>query len=147
LLAGISSLSRRIAGSGATLLQRLRSEPIGLIGDDPSRLALLVPVMDRRAKIDWDAHDLLVDRGAGYPYYPQLLGEAAWNAAGGSEAISLASARQGAAAGGGVHVGAGRRMLPDAARSGNKMATNREARNRRGWASAVCVPSPIRVGG
>lgn len=96
LIAGISALTRRIAQSQATFLQRLKSENVGLIDKDASRLALLYPITDLGAQIDKDAVDFLVTRGHGYPYYLQLLGAGSWNAAMGAELIGLAHAHQGA---------------------------------------------------
>jgi AAA ATPase-like protein len=96
LIAGISTLTRRIAQSKATFLQRLKSENVALIDRDASRLALLVPISERRVLIKPDALDFLVSRGNGYPYYLQLLGEGSWDASEGAQQIELSHAEHGA---------------------------------------------------
>ena len=95
LIAGISALTRRIAQSQATFLQRLKSENVGLIDKDASRLALLYPITDLGAQIDKHAVDFLVTPGHGYPYYLQLLG-GKLECRDGAELIGLAHAHQGA---------------------------------------------------
>ena len=64
---------------------------------DPSaaRLALVGPAARRHVAWEDEALDLLVRRSAGHPYYLQLFGWHAWEAAEGEDSITLAHAKAG----------------------------------------------------
>jgi hypothetical protein len=68
--------------------------PLGTLGDDTSREALVIPAA--AAGVAWDATavDRTVDGAMGYPYFLQEFGAATWNSAAGPD-ITLQDAQNG----------------------------------------------------
>ena len=96
LFSGLPSFRERLAGAG-TYASRLPVEEVGSLDPSAARLALVGPAARRHVAWEDEALDLLVRRSAGHPYYVQLFGWHAWEAAEGEATITLAHAKAGLA--------------------------------------------------
>ena len=101
VFSGLPSFRERLAGAG-TYANRLPVEEVGSLGPSAARLALVEPAARRHVAWEDEALDLLVRRSAGHPYYVQLFGWHAWEAAQkeaaqGEATITLAHAKAGLA--------------------------------------------------
>jgi hypothetical protein len=95
LMAGLPTLKDRIRHADGTFFDRLMWDPIGPIGIDSSRLAILEPIATGGNIIELAALDLLARESGGHPYFLQLLGDESWKAAVGSDAITMGHAQVG----------------------------------------------------
>ena len=82
----------------ASPLERQHFTLLGNLDPDATAAALEIPLRDAGRRIDPDALDMLVTGSAGFPYAVQLMGAAAWDAAGDHAVIDMAAARRGVAA-------------------------------------------------
>jgi AAA ATPase domain len=96
VFSGLPTFRERLAGAG-TYASRLPVEEVGSLDATAARLALVGPAARRHVAWEDEALGLLVRRSAGHPYYLQLFGWHAWEAAQGEATITLAHARAGLA--------------------------------------------------
>ena len=94
VFAGLENFRDRLAGAG-TYASRLPVEGLGNLEPSAARLALVEPAARRHVAWEDDALGLLVRRSGGHPYYVQLFGWHAWEAAQGEATITLAHAKAG----------------------------------------------------
>ena len=93
---GLETFRERLAGAG-TYASRLPVEELGNLEPSAARLALVEPAARRHVAWEDEALGLLVRRSGGHPYYVQLFGWHAWEAAQGEATITLAHAKAGLA--------------------------------------------------
>ena len=91
---GLETFRDRLAGAG-TYASRLPVEELGNLEPSAARLALVEPAARRHVAWEDEALGLLVRRSGGHPYYVQLFGWHAWEAAQGEATITLAHAKAG----------------------------------------------------
>ncbi len=91
---GLETFRERLAGAG-TYASRLPVEELANLEPSAARLALVEPAARRHVAWEDDALGLLVRRSGGHPYYVQLFGWHAWEAAQGEATITLAHAKAG----------------------------------------------------
>ena len=91
---GLETFRERLAGAG-TYASRLPVEELGNLEPSAARLALVEPAARRHVAWEDEALGLLVRRSGGHPYYVQLFGWHAWEAAQGEATITLAHAKAG----------------------------------------------------
>ena len=96
IFGGLPTFRKHLASAG-TYASRLPVEEIGDLEQSAARLALVEPAARRHVAWDPEALDLLVRRSGGHPYYVQLFGWHAWEAAQGEPTITLAHAKAGLA--------------------------------------------------
>jgi hypothetical protein len=94
IFGGLDTFRERLAGAG-TYAGRLPVEELGNLEPSAARLALVEPAARRHVAWEDDALSLLVRRSGGHPYYVQLFGWHAWEAAQGEATITLAHAKAG----------------------------------------------------
>jgi hypothetical protein len=94
LFGGLETFRDRLAGAG-TYTSRLPVEELGNLEPSAARLALVEPAARRHVAWEDEALGLLVRRSGGHPYYVQLFGWHAWEAAQGEATITLAHAKAG----------------------------------------------------
>ena len=94
IFAGLPTFREGLASTG-TYTSRLPIEELGNLEPSAARLALVEPAARRHVAWEDDALGLLVRRSGGHPYYVQLFGWHAWEAAQGDNTISLAHAKAG----------------------------------------------------
>jgi hypothetical protein len=94
VFSGLPTFRERVAGAG-TYASRLPVDELANLEQSAARLALVEPAARRHVAWDPDALGLLVRRSGGYPYYVQLFGWHAWEAAQGEATITLAHAKAG----------------------------------------------------
>ncbi len=94
VFSGLSSFRDRLAGAGS-YASRLPVEELCNLEPSAARLALVEPAARRHVAWENDAVGLLVRRSGGHPYYVQLFGWHAWEAAQGEAMITLAHAKAG----------------------------------------------------
>jgi hypothetical protein len=86
--AGLPSLAT-LTGEAKSYAERMFRYPvIDSLGDAQARDALTVPALDERVHWEPDALDRVVQVTAGYPYFLQEFGKAAWDAAEGPQRIT-----------------------------------------------------------
>lgn len=83
----------------ASPLERQRFTTLGNLNPDATAAAFEIPIRDAGRRVTADALDVLVTGSAGFPYAVQLMGAAAWDAAGDRDLIDVAAARRGVAHG------------------------------------------------
>ena len=98
VFSGLQNFRDRLAGAG-TYAGRLPVEELGDLELSVARLALVEPAARRHVAWEDEALGLLVRRSGGHPYYVQLFGWHAWEAAQGKDMITLAHAKAGLAFG------------------------------------------------
>ena len=91
---GLSTFRERLVGAG-TYASRLPVDELGNLEPSAARLALVEPAARRHVAWEDNALSLLVRRSGGHPYYVQLFGWHAWEAAQGEATITLAHAKAG----------------------------------------------------
>jgi hypothetical protein len=91
---GLETFRDRLAAAG-TYAGRLPVEELGNLEPSAARLALVEPAARRHVAWEDEALGLLVRRSGGHPYYVQLFGWHAWEAAQGEATITLAHAKAG----------------------------------------------------
>ena len=91
---GLQTFRERLAGAG-TYASRLPVEELANLEPGAARLALVEPAARRHVAWEDEALGLLVRRSGGHPYYVQLFGWHAWEAAQGEATITLAHAKAG----------------------------------------------------
>ena len=96
VFSGLPAFRERLAGAG-TYASRLPVEEVWSLDPSAARLALVGPAARRHVAWEDEALELLVRRSAGHPYYVQLFGWHAWEAAEGEATITLAHAKAGLA--------------------------------------------------
>ena len=89
--AGTPELEALLLRSGSFLERMARSE-LGMLSRDEAKLALIEPAARQAVWFEEGALELLVSAAAGYPYFVQLGGYHAWQAAAGEGAIGGAAA-------------------------------------------------------
>ena len=94
IFGGLETFRERLAGAG-TYASRLPVEELGNLEPSAARLALVEPAARRHMAWEDEALSLLVRRSGGHPYYVQLFGWHAWEAAQGEATITLAHAKAG----------------------------------------------------
>jgi hypothetical protein len=94
VFSGLETFRDRLAGAG-TYASRLPVEKLGNLEPSAARLALVEPAARRHVAWEAEALGLLVRRSGGHPYYVQLFGWHAWEAAQGETTITLAHAKAG----------------------------------------------------
>jgi AAA ATPase domain len=94
IFGGLQTFRERLAGAG-TYASRLPVDELGNLEPSAARLALVEPAARRHVAWEDEALSLLVRRSGGQPYYVQLFGWHAWEAAHGEATITLAHARSG----------------------------------------------------
>ncbi len=94
VFSGLQNFRDRLAGAG-TYASRLPVEELGNLEPSAARLALVEPAARRHVAWEDEALGLLVRRSGGHPYYVQLFGWHAWEAAQGEATITLAHAKAG----------------------------------------------------
>jgi hypothetical protein len=87
---GLPTFRERLAGAG-TYASRLPVEEVGNLDSSAARLALVGPAARRHVAWEDEALDLLVRHSGGHPYYLQLFGWHAWEAAQGKTAEGRAA--------------------------------------------------------
>ena len=92
--AGLPTFREGLASAG-TYASRLPVDELHNLEPSAARLALVEPAARRHVARDPDALGLLVRRSGGHPYYVQLFGWHAWEAAHGELTITLAHAKAG----------------------------------------------------
>jgi hypothetical protein len=95
LLAGLPGTPAHLAKAG-TFTERLTMVRLGDLGPSATRLALVQPAAECGVHFDNAALDALVEWTAGYPYFVQLFGFWAWEAAAGADRVTLDHVRVGA---------------------------------------------------
>jgi hypothetical protein len=91
---GLETFRDRLAAAG-TYAGRLPVEELGNLEPSAARLALVEPAARRHVAWEDEALGLLVRRSGGHPYYVQLFGWHAWEAAQGEATITLAHTKAG----------------------------------------------------
>ena len=91
---GLETFRDRLGGAG-TYASRLPVEELGNLEPSAARLAPVEPAARRHVAWEDQALGLLVRRSGGHPYYLQLFGWHAWEAAQGEATITLAHAKAG----------------------------------------------------
>ena len=91
---GLYTFRDRLAGAGA-YTSRLPVEELANLEPSAARLALVEPAARRHVAWEDEALGLLVRRSGGHPYYVQLFGWHAWEAAQGEATITVAHAKAG----------------------------------------------------
>jgi hypothetical protein len=91
---GLQTFRERLAGAG-TYASRLPVDELFNLERSAARLALVEPAARRHVAWEDEALGLLVRRSGGHPYYVQLFGWHAWEAAQGEATITLAHAKAG----------------------------------------------------
>jgi type II secretory pathway predicted ATPase ExeA len=94
---GTPELQALLLHSGSFLERMARTE-LGMLTRDEARLALLEPASRQNVRFDDQALELLLAAAGGYPYFVQLGGYHAWEAALGQSAITRECADRGARA-------------------------------------------------
>jgi hypothetical protein len=94
IFGGLRTLRERLAGAG-TYASRLPVDELANLEPSAARLALVEPAARRHVAWEDDALGLSVRRSGGHPYYVQLFGWHAWEAAQGEATITLAHAKAG----------------------------------------------------
>ncbi len=97
--AGTPDAPRRIYQAGAFNERGFVELPVGRLARPETLAALVEPARAAGRPISEDSAALLAEESQDYPYFVQLLGSAAWEAADGEDSgagISLAAARRGA---------------------------------------------------
>ncbi|HTV12929.1 MAG TPA: type I restriction-modification enzyme R subunit C-terminal domain-containing protein [Acidimicrobiales bacterium] len=87
VFSALPTFRERLAGAG-TYASRLPVEEVGSLDATAARLALVGPAARRHVAWEDEALELLVRRSAGHPYYLQLFGWHAWEAAQGEATIN-----------------------------------------------------------
>lgn len=101
LAAGTPDAPRRLRQCGTFTERALQRVPVGRLERSATIRALTEPANDSGLPLSGDAADLLAATSQDYPYFIQLLGSSAWNAAGaGASGISAEAARRGTATAG-----------------------------------------------
>lgn len=100
VLAGLPHALAAMRKASSTYAERVREHPLGLLDDGAVEEALALPAEERGEPLSDEARSILVGAAGGYPYFVQLLGYEAWNAAAdrGAVGIDAAAALAGAAA-------------------------------------------------
>lgn len=80
VLAGTPNLRGHLDSMEASFWNRARRIPVGRLGAPAAAEALRRPLADEGATVEPEALSWLVRESHGYPYFVQLLGEAAWAA-------------------------------------------------------------------
>ena len=96
IFGGLPTFREALAGAG-TYASRLPVDELGDLEPSAARLALVEPAARRHVAWEPEGLDLLVRRSGGHPYYVQLFGWHAWEAAQGEPSITLAHAKAGLA--------------------------------------------------
>ncbi len=96
VFSGLQTFRERLAGAG-TYASRLPVDGLANLEPSAARLALVEPAARRHVAWEDAALGLLVRRSGGHPYYVQLFGWHAWEAARGEATITLAHAKAGLA--------------------------------------------------
>jgi hypothetical protein len=91
---GLSRFRRGLSAAG-TYASRLPVDELANLEPSAARLALVEPAARRHVAWEDDALGLSVRRSGGHPYYVQLFGWHAWEAAQGEATITLAHAKAG----------------------------------------------------
>jgi hypothetical protein len=94
IFAGLDTFRERLSGAG-TYASRLPVEELGNLEPSAARLALVEPAARRHVAWEDEALSLLVRHSGGHPYYVQLFGWHAWEAAQGEATITLVHAKAG----------------------------------------------------
>ncbi len=94
VFSGLQTFRERLAGAG-TYASRLPVDELANLEPSAARLALVEPAARRHVAWEDAALGLLVRRSGGHPYYVQLFGWHAWEAAHGEATITLAHAKAG----------------------------------------------------
>ena len=94
IFAGLPTFREGLAGTG-TYASRLPVEELSDLEPSAARLALVEPAARRHIAWEDEALGLLVRRSGGHPYYVQLFGWHAWEAAQGEATLTLAHAKSG----------------------------------------------------
>ncbi|MDQ6614809.1 MAG: ATP-binding protein [Actinomycetota bacterium] len=82
VLTGLPSTPDHLIEAG-TFTERMAKQPLGYLGEDATRLALLQPIVTRGATITPAALDAAARATRGYPYFVQLYGFHCWRLADG----------------------------------------------------------------
>ncbi len=102
VVAGLPHSRAVMRAASSTYAERVREHELGLLDDAPVVEALTVPASENGVRFAPEALDTLVDAIGGYPYFVQLIGYEAWNAAvdlGARSVIGAAAASAGVTAG------------------------------------------------
>ena len=94
IFAGLPTFRERLAAAG-TYASRLPVDELANLEPSAARLALVEPAARRHVAWEGAAVSLLVRRSGGHPYYVQLFGWHAWEAAQGDATITLPHAKAG----------------------------------------------------
>ena len=97
LAAGLPEAPRRLREAGVSDGSGFRFLPVGRLARPDAVAALVEPARESGRPLIEDAATLLAEESQDYPYFVQLMGSAAWRAAGTDSAISLRAAREGVA--------------------------------------------------
>ena len=99
LAAGTPDAPRRLREAGTFTERMFRQVPVGRLRREAALGALTMPAVQAGLPLTPDAAAWLAARSRGYPYFIQLLGSAAWEAAAraGAAEVTLESARAGTA--------------------------------------------------
>ena len=97
LTAGTPDAPRNLLRAGVSDERGFRFLPVGRLARADTVAALTVPTKESGRPMTEDAATLLAVESRDYPYFVQLLGSAAWEAAGTDSGISLRAAQEGAA--------------------------------------------------
>ena len=101
IVAGLPHARSAMRAASSTYAERVREHELGLLDDAAATEALTVPALERGVAYDADALEVLLPAIGGYPYFLQLMGYEAWNAAAvqGARTIDVDAARAGVDAG------------------------------------------------
>ena len=97
LAAGLPDAPRRLREACVSDGSGFRFLPVGRLARPDAVAALVEPARESGRPLIEDAATLLAEESQDYPYFVQLMGSAAWRAAGTDSAISLRAAREGVA--------------------------------------------------
>ena len=89
IAAGTPDAPRKIRHAGTFAERAFDLQPIGRLGAAAAAEALTRPAEEAGRPIQADALELLIGESANYPYFIQLLGSGAWEAASKAEAPSI----------------------------------------------------------
>jgi hypothetical protein len=81
VLAGLPGSRAAMRRASSTYAERVREHELGLLGEGAATEALVVPAEQRRVRYEPRGLATVVQGAGGYPFFVQLMGYEAWNAA------------------------------------------------------------------
>lgn len=97
VVAGLPGSRAAMRRASSTYAERVREHELGLLGEGAATEALIVPAEQRGVRYEPEALTAVVDGTGGYPFFVQLMGYEAWNAAADRGARSVINVEDAAA--------------------------------------------------